>query len=181
MARSKLGISQEQCVLLSTGVKGQELLQETGAILERRLSVKAAKSVLLAHLGVGAPKVGLPQLVLPDTDALEATALFWAAGDAYLNTTRLDNFPNTNLEALASGVPVIVSDVGGAAEAVDSTGGGLIVSRTPPAFAGATQSLLDRVGERKVLATRAREGALARYSPDHHGRMLLDVYRDVSR
>ena len=181
MARSKFGISQKQWVLLSTGAKGQELLQETVASLERRLRVKTAKNVLLAHLGIGAPKTGLPQLVLPGTDALEATALFWAAGDTYLNTTRLDNFPNTNLEALASGVPVIVSDVGGAAEAVESTGGGLIVSRTSPAFAGAAQSLLDRAGERQFLATRAREGVLARYASDHHGRSLLDVYREVSR
>lgn len=180
-ARSKFGISNEQCVILSTGSKGEELLQESVAELERRLSVKAVKNVLFAHLGVGAPRIGLPQMVLPGTDVLEATALFWAVGDMYLNTTRLDNFPNTNLEALASGVPVIVSDVGGAAEAVDSTGGGLIVSRTSPAFAGAAQSLLERADERQFLATRAREGVLARYSSHQHGRMLLDVYRDVSR
>jgi glycosyltransferase involved in cell wall biosynthesis len=40
-----------------------------------------------------------------------------------VNPTYIDNFPTTNIEALACGTPVITYDTGGSPEAVDETTG----------------------------------------------------------
>ena len=45
-------------------------------------------------------------------------AKVYSAADVFLNPTREDNFPTTNIEALACGTPVITFDTGGSPEAV---------------------------------------------------------------
>lgn len=48
----------------------------------------------------------------------ELTALYSAA-DVFVNPTLQDNFPTTNIEALACGTPVITYNTGGSPEAID--------------------------------------------------------------
>lgn len=55
-----------------------------------------------------------------DTDEL---ACLYSHAAVYVNATLEDNFPTTNLEALACGTPVITFDTGGSAESVDPTCG----------------------------------------------------------
>lgn len=50
-------------------------------------------------------------------------AEIYSAADVFVNTTREDNFPTVNIEALACGTPVITFDVGGSAEMLDETCG----------------------------------------------------------
>lgn len=52
----------------------------------------------------------------------ELTALYSLA-NIYVNPTYADNFPTTNLEALACGTPVITYDTGGSPEAIDEKTG----------------------------------------------------------
>lgn len=50
-------------------------------------------------------------------------AELYSTGDVYFNSTYEDNFPTTNLEALACGTPVITYNTGGSPEAVDENTG----------------------------------------------------------
>lgn len=47
----------------------------------------------------------------------------YAVADYYINPTYEDNFPTTNIEALACGTPVITYRTGGSVEAADETTG----------------------------------------------------------
>lgn len=47
----------------------------------------------------------------------------YSSADVFANPTLEDNFPTTNLEALASGTPVITYDTGGSPEAIDEKTG----------------------------------------------------------
>ena len=47
----------------------------------------------------------------------------YSSSDVYFNPTWVDNFPTTNIEALACGTPIVVYDTGGCAEAVSPTTG----------------------------------------------------------
>ncbi len=58
-------------------------------------------------------------------DQFELACLYTAA-DVYVNTTLEDNFPTTNLEALASGTPVITFETGGSPEAIDKMTGAVV-------------------------------------------------------
>src|SRR5699024_3545100 len=52
----------------------------------------------------------------------------YSEADVFVNPTLEDNFPTTNLEALACGTPVITYNTGGSGECVDS-GCGYVVEK----------------------------------------------------
>lgn len=57
------------------------------------------------------------------TDSVKELSEIYAMSDIYLNLTYEDNFPTTNIEALACGTPVLTYNSGGSIEAVsESTG-----------------------------------------------------------
>lgn len=63
----------------------------------------------------------LPQNVIgmKRTNNVEELVEIYSAADVYVNPTLEDNFPTTNLEALACGTPVITFDTGGSIECID--------------------------------------------------------------
>ena len=70
-------------------------------------------------------KKGLPAKILgvTKTKSIDELAQWYSAADVFINPTYEDNFPTTNLEALACGTPVITYETGGSPEAVrDKTG-----------------------------------------------------------
>jgi len=64
------------------------------------------------------------------------------AADAMALASEREGLANAWLEALASGTPVVIPDVGGARQVVRSDAGGRIVARTPEAFATAIATLI---------------------------------------
>ncbi len=62
------------------------------------------------------------------TDNVKQLAELYTAADVFVNPTLEDNFPSTNLEALACGTPVITFNTGGSPESVDETCG-LVVEK----------------------------------------------------
>lgn len=83
----------------------------------------------------------------------DAVAALYRDADIALNPSTVDNMPNSVLEALASGVPVISTDVGGVRYIVqDGTTALLVPSRDPDAIARAARRLLDNPGLAMALA-----------------------------
>lgn len=62
------------------------------------------------------------------TESVYQLAEYYSKADVFLNPTYEDNFPTTNIEAIACGTPVITYDTGGSPESVDFEGG-FVVSR----------------------------------------------------
>jgi len=90
----------------------------------------------VARLGLG-ERVKLLGSVPPDR---VAAAL--AAADAMALASEREGLANAWLEALASGTPVVIPDVGGARQVVTAPAAGRIVERTPAAFAEALGALI---------------------------------------
>jgi glycosyltransferase involved in cell wall biosynthesis len=90
--------------------------------------------------------------------------------------------PNVVLEAMAAGVPVAATAVGGVPEILDSDQTGLIVEpRNAPAMAGAIERLLCDEDLRCRLRRAALSSVAARYSPDAYCRDLVAIYEDALR
>jgi glycosyltransferase involved in cell wall biosynthesis len=105
-------------------------------------------SALIASLGLG------ERARLLGSVPHERVAEILAAADVVAHPSEREGLANIWVEALASGTPVVSSDVGSAREVIDREAAGMVVpERTPGAFAGAIRALLAR--EPDVAATRA--------------------------
>jgi putative colanic acid biosynthesis glycosyltransferase len=62
------------------------------------------------------------------TESIEELAQWYTLADVFVNPTSQDNFPTTNLEALACGTPVVTYNTGGSPEAIDASTG-LVVQK----------------------------------------------------
>ncbi len=90
-----------------------------------------------------------------DRDGIVA---LYAAADAMLNPTTVDNMPNSVLEALACGLPVISTDVGGIPYILSHEETGLLV---PPRDEAALASAILRLLDDTALQQRLRDNGLA--------------------
>ena len=82
----------------------------------------------------------------------------YATADAMLNPTTVDNMPNSVIEALACGVPVISTAVGGVPYIVRHEETALLVAANEPA---AMAAAICRLQEDAVLRTALRRQGLA--------------------
>ena len=80
-------------------------------------------------------------IALPRTSSQQELVEIYSAADVFANPTYEDNFPTTNLEALACGTPVITYDTGGSPEAIDSSTGIVIPQGDIEGFACAIKRL----------------------------------------
>jgi glycosyltransferase involved in cell wall biosynthesis len=95
---------------------------------------------------------------------------------AFILTSRKEGLPLSILEAMACGLPCIVTDVGGNAEAVlDGHNGRVIVPESPEAVVSAVRDLADHPEERVQMGFRARARASALFNV----REQLAAIRDV--
>jgi glycosyltransferase involved in cell wall biosynthesis len=110
--------------------------------------------------------------------AQHETPPFYRTGDVFALTSDFDNSPNVVLEAMACGLPIVSTDVGGVRELVDAGG-----ELAPPRDAGAIAAALLRVlsaPDHAVSAGRHnRRSAVERFSWRASAQKLLDVYRGV--
>lgn len=100
-------------------------------------------------------------------------SLFYQAADVFVLPTRADIWGATVIEAMACGIPPIVSDVAGAATAVSEGVDGFVLPGTvsPEQLARTLDRALDDPDLLRAMAPRCRETAL-RYSWDEHGRAV---------
>lgn len=70
----------------------------------------------------------LPKQIIgiPLTNSINDLAEIYSAADVFVNPTLEDNFPTTNIEALACGTPVFTFNSGGSTESIDETCGRII-------------------------------------------------------
>jgi glycosyltransferase involved in cell wall biosynthesis len=112
---------------------------------------------------------------------------FYGAGDLFLLPTAYEPFPNVNLEAMACGLPVVTTDVGGNAEVVcDETLGTVVPFGDRERLTAALAAALDRqrlLGETARLADARRRlerlealGALATETAHEIENALLAVH-----
>ncbi len=197
-ARRRLGLPGSHAVLLFSGYRArrngwkdyQTLRSAVRAVAERRLG----RPVLFVVLGEGGEPEPLADgqiRFVPFVDDSRMVADYYRAADLYVHAARADTFPNTVLEALACGTPVVATAVGGIPEQVRSlpaeeradaavTATGLL---TPPgdpvAMAAGIGRLLSDEPLRRRLGDDAAADARRRFALDRQVEAYLDWYREL--
>ena len=129
-ARAGLDIPAEPFVLLFTAnLARRSPFKDWDTVSEAAERVAAAvegRPVLCLALGDEGPTRRLPNGELrfvPYRADLAEVASFYRAADVYLHAAKAENFPTTVLEAMATGLPVVATAVGGIPEQVRSLDG----------------------------------------------------------
>jgi glycosyltransferase involved in cell wall biosynthesis len=100
---------------------------------------------------------------------------------AFVLPTRGDCFSIASMEAMAMGLPVVVSDVGGISEIVDASNGYLIPSGSGRDLAAAALALLDDEPRRIALGAAGRRKAEDKFSAERTAARLLELMNQVAR
>jgi len=88
-----------------------------------------------------------------------------AGTDVFVNPSWAESFPLSTLEAMQAGLPVVITDVGGAAEAIVEGESGLLVPpRDAPGLAGAISGMLADRERAERIGAAARERVQQRFS-----------------
>lgn len=174
--------------LLAVGLlyeaKGYEYLLEALALLRRE-----GREVDLDIVGDGPERAAYTRLA--DELSLNGHVIFHGIvpkpdvarrmreASLFVLTSRYDNNPCVLIEAMASGLPVVATAVGGIPEVVDERSGILAGPRNPRSIADAIAAALDRPGgwDRRAIA----ESAAMRFGRAEIGRRLAEIYERVSR
>jgi len=105
---------------------------------------------------------------------------WYRTADVFVLSSDFDNAPNVAVEAMASGLPIVATDVGGVSEYVEVPAGGILVPK------GDASSLGRRISEFMADPHRRREAgafnrrrAVQRYSWRTSTEQLLAVYRSA--
>ena len=108
------------------------------------------------------------------TDVSKLVRLYNEA-DVYVNPTYADNFPTTNLEALACGTPVITYRTGGSPEAIDKKTGIVVEQGNIAALVNAIRSLK----EKNLSATDCRKRAESLFDKRKCFNAYMNLYNSL--
>lgn len=192
-ARASLGLPQDAPILVfaASGIVDNQwkdwrtLRAALGLVAARRAARHVAAPVLVA-LGEDRPPErieGGEVRFLPFQADPARVAATYRAADVYVHATRADTFPTTVLEALACGVPVVASAVGGIPEQVRDGGpeptGALVPGGDAEALARALEALLDDPARRRRMGEAAAADARARFDARRMARDYLDWFEEA--
>jgi len=188
--RAELGLGDGQVVVGAVGrlvwEKGYAELFAAGRLLARRQDL----AVVVA--GPFDADKGDP-LTPADVAAAEAAGVrflghrddperLYAAFDVYVLASHREGFPRSAMEAAASGLPVIATDIRGCREVVDHERTGLLVPVRDPA---ALEAAIDRLADDSAARLRLGEAAAAKARDEFDQRRViartLDAYARLNR
>jgi glycosyltransferase involved in cell wall biosynthesis len=109
-------------------------------------------------------------------------ATIYAATDVFLLTSRNEGTPVAIIEAMASGVAVVSTDVGGVKDVVSSPEVGVLAPfGAVDALADGIETLLADAARRRTMGERARATVLARFGADRLVGDIARLYHELLR
>jgi glycosyltransferase involved in cell wall biosynthesis len=125
-------------------------------------------------------QVNFPMIALGEVGDEESLAEAYAAADVFALPSLEDNLPNTALEAMSSGLPVVSFSAGGLPELVDHGTTGFLA--TPEDCEGMAKALLECACEKDLrirMGRAARERAERDFHPDAQARAYIRLYEQL--
>lgn len=112
------------------------------------------------------------------TNSLSELIEYYSNADVFVNPTYEDNFPTTNIEALACGTPVITYNTGGSIEAVDVNTGRIVEQGDINGLASCIVELCTD-SNKSNTRKKCRERAVALYDKDDRFMEYLNLYNTL--
>jgi glycosyltransferase involved in cell wall biosynthesis len=167
-------------------VKGVELLLEAFQIVRKKnpravLVVAGSGDDSYVHalraragkLGIAAHVVWTGFLDRPEKAAAMADA------NVFVVPSQSESFGLAAVEALAAGVPTVMTEGVGIADEVAASGAGLVVRADAPSLAGSIERILGDTELASSLSSRAATLVKSRYRPDAIAAQLVRLYDEI--
>ena len=142
-----------------------------------------AKKIRLICFGYASDEfeaVGIPVEALGYLDSDEKIMTAYCAADIFVLPSLEDNLPNTMLEAMSCGTPVVAFDVGGMPDVVrDGVTGRLVPLGNVREMGKAILSLILDGDKRKAMGKKCRRRMEEGYLLDVQARRYLGLYEDL--
>lgn len=172
--KKRLGIEDSKTVVL--GLAAQWLPRKG---YDDMIRLSQNKDLQVVMVGVNKKqKKSLPSEIISVTCTNNQQELveYYNIADVFVNPTYSDNFPTTNIEALACGTPVITYKTGGSPEAIDENTG-IVVEQ------GDIEGILKAIKllkEHPISSLECRNRALNMYDKDIRFMDYINLYENLS-
>jgi glycosyltransferase involved in cell wall biosynthesis len=183
-ARQELGLSPQTIYLLTGADTTWEQRKGLNILFEAIRGIKFSNDVQLVIFGSENPLKGIdvPTRWLGRLDNPEELACWYRASDAFLLPSTEDNLPNTMLEALCCGTPVIGFSVGGIPEAVESGNSGLLADVvSPKSLAQLIRHLIDDKQLRQKLHENLHLDLSPKFGLAAQAQRYLKLYEELAQ
>ena len=191
-ARESIGISAETITILFGGVNINERrkgFRELKAAIKYCLKdarfqnlVKSDKirMICFGRLSDDLNTVGIPVIPLGYLDSDEKISAAYSSADIFILPSLEDNLPNTMLEAMSCGTPVVAFDVGGMPDAViNGVTGQLVPLGDTRQMGKAILSLIFNSEKRGVMGKKCREKIEEQYKLEIQAQRYLELYQEL--
>jgi glycosyltransferase involved in cell wall biosynthesis len=154
------------------------------ALLVRAMAPLLSSSVRLVIVGDGPTRAEVeaevarlpePRWVVMTGRRMDVPRLV-PAFDVFALSSKTEGLPLVVPEAMAAGLPIIATAVGGLPDVIDDGRTGLLAAVDEDALRAALRTLIEDHARARTLGARAREVALERYSHDRMVDAYLDLY-----
>ncbi|HJP63859.1 MAG TPA: glycosyltransferase [Mucilaginibacter sp.] len=188
-AKKKLSLPKDKFIFLSGFMpsrkdmhKGTGYLLESLELLKNRLGDKADQIELVVFGNRNTedmPEFPFKTSFLGTINDDEQLALCYSAADAFLITSLEDNLPNTVMESLSCGTPVIGFTTGGIPDMVQHEQNGYLSEyRSSESFVDGMQWIINHP-DREKLQQNARQTVVEKFSEEVIGKKHIEVYQTL--
>lgn len=184
LARSAFGLPHEAKTVLFVSESTTKHRKGFGYLSEALAGLSDIPGIHLVSLGKGIPPVptSIPHLHLGSIENDRLLALAYSAADLFVIPSLQDNLPNTVLESIACGTPVVGFDIGGIPDMVRPQATGLL---TPPGntsdLRDAIRALLEDDSKRSSLSTNCLRVSVDEYSLKVQAKRYLALYQRMAK
>lgn len=112
------------------------------------------------------------------TESVHELAELYSMADVFVNPTYSDNFPTTNIEALACGTPVITYKTGGSPEAIDEMTGVVVEQGNINKLKEAIESVAK---DKAMYTERCRERAVNLYNKQDRFNDYINLFNSLTK
>ncbi|MBL8548138.1 MAG: glycosyltransferase [Hyphomonadaceae bacterium] len=186
-ARQKLGVT-DKTVCIGFAPLNRAERRKGFAELAAALAILATRTkgvdVRLLVLGEDAEKdtFAFPAIGVAAVEREADVAAVLSACDICVTPSLEDNLPNTILEAMACGVPVVAFDVGGAKDViVDGENGALVAAGDTAALAETLAALVTDTAKRQAMGQAARKHAKDSFTPKRQAAAYNTLYKSLTK
>lgn len=174
--RKKYGLSDKRIVLgVANTWKKRKALEDIIAL--SNMLYKDIQIVLVGMITEQARALPANIKAIARTENQHELAALYSAAYVFINPTYVDNFPTTNIEALACGTPVITYRTGGSPEAIDENTGFVVNKSDLEGLRNAIESIVNN--GKAYYRDQCRERAVRLYNKEDRYKEYISLFNQI--